>query len=365
MVSSFGNKFRITVFGESHGTGIGVVIDGLPPGEAIDLGELNRFMVRRAPGQRGTTPRKEKDTPEVLSGFRNGRTIGSALTMLIRNKDQRSEDYDLTIPRPSHADLNVHAKYGGHMDMRGSGPFSGRLTAPLCLAGGIAKQILARRGIHVGAHLAQIGAILDETWDLAEVTPEELQAIGSKNFPTISEAAADRMLDFLEGLKEEGDSVGGRIHCMATGVPGGLGEPNYMDFESHLAHLLFAVPGMRGVAFGRGFEAVAMRGSEHNDPIAPDGAGGFKTLTNNAGGIVGGITNGMPISFEVAMKPAASIGKTQSSVSLQTGETTELNVVGRHDPSIAVRAVPVIESALAIVILDFMEDYYGSGNLEK
>lgn len=365
MVSSFGNRFRITVFGESHGTGIGVVMDGLPPGEAIDFAELNRFMVRRAPGQRGTTPRKEKDTPEVLSGFLNGKTTGSAMTMLIRNKDQRSEDYDLEIPRPSHADLNVFNKYGGCMDMRGSGPFSGRLTAPLCLAGGIAKQILARRGIFVGAHLAQIGSIMDETWDPVEVSKEELEAMGGKNFPTVSEAAGNRMLDLLEELKEEADSIGGRIHCMAVGVPAGLGEPNYMDVESHLAHLLFAVPGMRGLAFGRGFEAVTMRGSEHNDPIVPDGQGGFKTRTNHAGGIVGGITNGMPISFEVAMKPAASIGKSQESVSLKTGEKAELNVVGRHDPSIAVRAVPVIEAALAIVILDFMEDYYGSGKLEK
>ncbi len=365
MVSSFGNRFKITVFGESHGIAIGVVIDGLPPGEELDLAALNRFMTRRAPGQRGTTPRKEKDTPEVLSGFVDGRTTGSAMTLIIRNRDHRSEDYDLEIPRPSHADLNVHNKYGGSMDMRGSGPFSGRLTAPLCLAGGIAKQILEKRGIIVGAHLQQIGNIQDDSWDLTKVTREELQAIAGKNFPTISERAALEMLDYLDWLKEEGDSAGGLIHCMATGVPPGLGEPNYMDFESHLAHLLFAVPGMRGVSFGRGFEAVTMKGSEHNDPIEPDGEGGYRTVTNNAGGIVGGITNGMPISFQVAMKPAASIGKAQDSVSLMTGERKELNVVGRHDPSIAVRAVPVIEAVLAIVILDFLEEYHGSGKLER
>lgn len=364
MHSSFGNNFRVTVFGESHGVGIGVVIDGLPAGEAIDFEELGRFMVRRAPGQRGTTPRKEKDIPEVLSGYVDGRTTGSAMTLIIRNKDQRSEDYVLDIPRPSHADLNVHYKFNGYMDMRGSGPFSGRLTAPLCLAGGIAKQILARRGITVGAHLAQIKDILDDTWDLVNVTPEELKSIGAKGFPTISEDAADRMLTYLEALKDEGDSVGGRIHCMAHGVPQGLGEPNYMSFESHLAHMLFSVPGMRGVSFGRGFAAVGMNGSEHNDPIVPTD-GGYKTATNNAGGIVGGITNGMPISFDVAMKPAASIGKSQTSISLSKGEPAVLNVVGRHDPSIAVRAVPVIESALAIVIMDFMEGYYGLGRIEK
>lgn len=365
MYSSFGNNFRVTVFGESHGIGIGVVIDGLPAGEELSLEELGRFMVRRAPGQRGTTPRREKDIPEILSGFVDGKTTGSAMTLLIRNQDQRSDDYVLDIPRPSHADLNAHLKFGGHMDMRGSGPFSGRLTAPLCLAGGIAKQILAKRGITVGAHLAQIGDILDDTWDLAQVTPAELSAIGKKNFPTISPDAADRMLTYLESLKEDGDSVGGRIHCMAHGVPQGLGEPNYMSFESHLAHMLFSVPGMRGVSFGRGFEAVRMNGSVHNDPIIPLEGGGYRTVTNNAGGIVGGITNGMPISFDVAMKPAASIGKTQQSVSLSRGGPSELNVVGRHDPSIAVRAVPVIEAALAIVIMDFMEGYYGLGRVEK
>ena len=364
MYSSVGNNFKVTIFGESHGIGIGVVIDGLPAGETLSLEELGRFMVRRAPGQRGTTPRVEKDIPEILSGFVDGKTTGSAMTLLIRNKDQRSDDYVLDIPRPSHADLNVHLKFGGNMDMRGSGPFSGRLTAPLCLAGGIAKQLLAKRGITIGAHLAQIKDILDDTWDLANVTPEELLAMGNRNFPTISERAAEEMLTYLEDLKDQGDSVGGRIHCMAHGVPQGLGEPNYMSFESHLAHLLFSVPGMRGVSFGRGFEAVGMNGSIHNDPIVKT-ADGYQTLTNNSGGIVGGITNGMPISFDVAMKPAASIGKTQQSVSLASGSSAVLNVVGRHDPSIAVRAVPVIESALAIVILDFMEGYYGLGRIEK
>ena len=359
MYSSFGNTFRITVFGESHGPGIGVVMDGLPPGEPVDMEALGAFMARRAPGQRGTTPRVERDLPEVLSGVVDGKLTGSAVAMIIRNNDQRPSDYITDIARPSHADLNVHTKYGGHMDMRGSGPFSGRLTAPLCLAGGIAKQLLARRGIAIGAHIAQLGDITDSTWDSERVTPEELLSIGGKSFPTNDSGTAGEMLDFLERLKDEQDSTGGRIRCMATGVPGGLGEPNYMGFESHLSHLLFCVPGMRGVTFGSGFDAVTMRGSEHNDPIELK-EGRVVTRTNHAGGIVGGITNGMPIVFDVAMKPTASIGKEQDTVTLGENRAVKLRTEGRHDPSIVVRAVPVIEACLAIVLLDFME--VGHGN---
>lgn len=362
MFSTFGQNIRITVFGESHGTGIGLVIDGLPAGESISVDELNRFMVRRAPGQRGTTPRKEKDTPEILSGVQNNVLTGSAVAMIIRNKDHRSDDYHTDIPRPSHADLNAYLKYGGHMDMRGGGPFSGRITAPLCMAGGIAKQILARRGVAIGAHLASVGPIEDKSWDPVQVRPEELESIGAKNFPAICPEAADAMLDFLDRLKDEEDSIGGRIRCMATGVPQGLGEPNYLGFESHLSHLLFAVPGVRGVQFGTGFQAAGMRGSVHNDPIVLS-EDGYRTSSNHAGGIVGGITNGMPVSFEVAMKPAASIGQPQRSVRLSNEETAELVIVGRHDPSIAVRAVPVIEACLALTVLDFMEGKNGiAGN---
>ncbi len=364
MFSTFGQNIRITVFGESHGTGIGVVMDGFPAGEAFSMEELNRFMARRAPGQRGTTPRKEKDTPEILSGVQNGVLTGSAVAMIIRNKDHRSDDYHSDIPRPSHADLNAFLKFKGFMDMRGGGPFSGRITAPLCLAGGIAKQILRRRGIHVGAHVAAIGPVEDDTWDAVEVTGDALESIAKKGFPTINTETGLFMLDYLDELKDAEDSVGGRIHCMATGVPQGLGEPNYLSFESHLAHLLFAVPGVRGVEFGTGFAAAAMRGSQHNDPIIQkDGV--YLTTTNHAGGIVGGITNGMPISFEVAMKPAASIGRKQQSVSLSEQKKKELFITGRHDPSIAVRAVPVIESCLALVLLDFMEGKNGSERSER
>lgn len=362
MFSTFGQNIRVTVFGESHGTGIGVVMDGFPAGEPLSVEELNRFMARRAPGQRGTTPRKEKDTPEILSGVQDGILTGSAVSMIIRNRDHRSDDYHIDIPRPSHADLNAHLKFGGHMDMRGGGPFSGRITAPLCMAGAVAKQILRRRGVHVGAHLATVGPICDESWDPVTVTPKELEAIAGRGFPSISPEIGERMLDFLDTLKEEEDSIGGRIHCMATGVPQGLGEPNYLGVESHLAHLLFAVPGVRGVEFGSGFAAAEMRGSEHNDPIIREGDR-YRTTTNHAGGIVGGITNGMPVSLEVAMKPAASIGRKQQSVSLSRKEEAELFIVGRHDPSIAVRAVPVIEACLALVLLDFMEGKNGfTGN---
>lgn len=358
MFSSFGMHVRTTVFGESHGVGIGVVIDGLPAGEAVDLDVLQRFLARRAPGQKGTTPRVERDRLEFISGLVDGKLTGSAVSAIIRNSDQRSDDYILDIPRPGHADLTVEQKFGGHMDMRGSGPFSGRLTAPLCIAGGIAKQLLERRGITVGAHLAVLDTIRDEAWDPVHVTAAQLNAMQNRSFPTISERAEEEMLTLLEALKEEGDSCGGIIRVVATGVPAGLGEPNYKGVESHLAQLFFAVPGMRGLSFGDGFAAVGMRGSEHNDPIRYED-GRYSTDTNHAGGVNGGITNGMPIVVTAAMKPTSSIAKPQNTVSFTKKEPVTLEVKGRHDPAIAVRAVPVLEAALALVILDFMEGTHG------
>ncbi|NLY73320.1 MAG: chorismate synthase [Tissierellia bacterium] len=362
MASTFGKKIVTTIFGESHGRGIGVVIDGLPPGEEIDMEELHGFLKRRAPGQSDyTTQRKEEDMPEFLSGLLGNTLTGSPVSAIIRNKDQRSSDYKniLDIPRPSHADYTAYIKYGGNMDMRGGGPFSGRITAPLCVAGGIALQILKRRGVHIAAHLLSAGEIEDCSWDLVTTQVEDLEALKSKDFPTISNESGRKMKAYLGELRQAGDSIGGLIECMAIGLPVGLGEPNYGGFESVLSAAIFSVPGVRGISFGTGFPAAKMKGSEHNDEFEILG-GQIRTKTNHGGGVTGGITNGMPIRFHVAMKPTSSISKPQESFSLTENIEKNLVIEGRHDPCIAVRAVPVIEAACALVILDLWEDYYGN-----
>lgn len=357
MTASLGSKVITTVFGESHGKGIGVVIDGLPPGEKIDMDELMEFLNRRAPGKSEyTTKRREEDRPEFLSGIINDTIVGSPVSAIIRNNDARSVDYNnlRDVPRPSHADFVSHIKYGGHMDMRGSGPFSGRITAPLCIAGGIALQILKRRGVTIAAHLSNIGGIEDESWDSVNARKEDLEKVSKKEFPVISEDSGDRMKELILKIREEGDSIGGEITCMALGLPVGLGEPNYSSFESMMARGIFSVPGIRGISFGTGFGATTMKGSKHNDEYELVD-GNVRTTTNHCGGVVGGITNGMPVIFKVGMKPASSISKPQKSFSITEGIETELLVEGRHDPCIAIRAVPVIEAMCALVILDLWE----------
>lgn len=361
MASSFGKKVVTTVFGESHGKGIGVVVDGFPPGEEIDLEELYKFMKRRAPGHTPySTMRKEEDIPEFLSGLVEGKTTGSPLSAIIRNKDQRSSDYKniLDIPRPSHADYNAYIKYGGHMDMRGGGPFSGRITAPLTLAGGIALQILKKRGVSIGAHLLSIGPIEDDIWSPIHTSPEDLARVREKEFPTISRVKGQRMKDHIEEVRMERDSAGGLIECMALGLPQGLGEPNYGSFESQLSAAIFSIPAVRGISFGKGFAASQMKGSEHNDEFELV-EGRVKTRTNNSGGIVGGISNGMPLLFTVAIKPTSSISKPQGSFSISENIEKELIIKGRHDPCIAPRALPVVEAVTALVILDLWEVSHG------
>ncbi|NLD18493.1 MAG: chorismate synthase [Tissierellia bacterium] len=356
MSSTIGKNIKISIFGESHGKAIGVVIDGLPSGEFIDMDELNVFLKRRAPGLSNlTTGRIEEDLPEFLSGVYNNRITGSPLAAIIQNKDQRSKDYSnlKDVPRPSHADYTSHLKYGDYVDMRGGGHFSGRLTAPLCVAGGIAKQILSRKNIHIGAHLSSVGKIEDKKWNPAHIELKELLSPGEKKLPVIDNEAGSKMEELILNLKKNLDSVGGVIECAAIGVPGGLGNPIFEGLENRIAKLVFGIPGVRGIEFGTGFEGTKMLGSQHNDPISIEG-GVVKTLTNHAGGINGGISNGMPIIFKVGMKPTASIGVEQDSFSISKKENVKLTIQGRHDPCIAIRAVPVLEAALAIILLDEM-----------
>ena len=363
MSSEFGNLLRIGVFGQSHGKAIGVTIHGLPAGEAIDLEELQQFLDRRKPGGRGglTTARKETDVPEFLSGLENGVTCGFPLCAVIKNADQHSKDYGELFdkPRPAHADYTAAVKWGGHADMRGGGHFSGRLTAPLCVAGGIAKQILSRRGIYVGAHLASVGREEDERFPL-HPTPALFDAIAAKDFPVIDDGAGSAMQAAILEARAELDSIGGTIECAAIGMPAGLGDPMFDGIENRLAVAMFGIPGLKGIEFGSGFAGSALRGSQNNDPFAMEN-GAVSARTNNAGGILGGITSGMPIVFRVAMKPTPSIARAQDTVSLSAKENTELQIHGRHDPCIAQRAVPVVEAVAAAVLLDIlMEGNHGT-----
>ena len=362
MSSDFGKTLRVGVFGESHGAAIGVTVDGLPAGERIDMDELQAFLDRRRPGKNPlSTMRRETDVPEFLSGLRDGVTCGTPLCAVIYNSDQHSADYAELAdkPRPSHADYTAWVKWRGQADMRGGGHFSGRLTAPLCVAGGIAGQILARRGIFVGAHLAAVGTEEDETFPL-HPTDELFRAVAAKPFPTLSDAAGERMQRVILDAREAQDSVGGIIECAAIGLPAGVGEPMFDGVENRLAAALFGIPAVKGVEFGAGFGSARLRGSENNDALRVEN-GRVVTETNRAGGILGGITNGMPLTLRVGIKPTPSIGQKQKTVSLFRMENTELTVHGRHDPCIAHRAVPVVEAVTACVLLDLLlEEHHGA-----
>ena len=355
MSSEFGNLLKISVFGQSHGKAIGVVVDGLPAGEIIDLEELNAFLSRRKPGKSPlSTARKESDTPIFLSGLENGITCGAPLCAVIENGDQHSSDYSelRDKPRPGHADYTAYVKWRDQADMRGGGHFSGRLTAPLCIAGGIARQILARRGVYVGAHLWSVGTERDTPFPLRP-TRELFEAVAAKPFPVLDDQAGERMQSLILEARQAQDSVGGVIECAATGMPAGLGDPMFGGVENRLASALFGIPAVKGVEFGDGFAAARARGSENNDPFRMED-GRVVTETNHAGGILGGITSGMPLVLRTAMKPTPSIARPQRTVSLSAGADAELVIHGRHDPCIAHRAVPVVEAVTAAVLLDLL-----------
>ena len=355
MSSEFGNILKVSVFGQSHGKAIGVNIDGLPAGEPIDPEELNAFLDRRKPGKSPlSTARKESDTPVFLSGLENGVTCGFPLCAIIENNDQHSSDYSELAdkPRPSHADYTARVKWGGHADTRGGGHFSGRLTAPLCIAGGIAKQLLARRGIFVGAHLAAVGTENDAPFPL-HPTAELFGAIAAKPFPVVDDEAGERMQALILEARQNLDSVGGIIECAAIGLPAGLGDPMFDGVENRLAAALFGIPAVKGVEFGLGFGSARLHGSENNDPFTVEN-GAVVTASNRAGGILGGITTGMPVTLRTAIKPTPSISRPQQTVSLSAMENAELVIRGRHDPCIAHRAVPVVEAVTAAVLLDLL-----------
>ena len=355
MSSEFGKILKVSVFGQSHGKAIGVVVDGLPAGEAVDLEALNAFLDRRKPGKNPlSTARKEADTPVFLSGLEDGKTCGAPLCAMIENADQHSKDYRELAdkPRPGHADYTAAVKWGGHADMRGGGHFSGRLTAPLCIAGGIAKQILARRGIYIGAHLASVGHARDMLFPLYP-TAELFDAVAAKPLPVLNDHAWETMQAAILAAKEDLDSVGGTVECAAIGLPAGLGDPMFEGVENRLAAALFGIPAVKGVEFGDGFHAATRLGSENNDAFTMED-GQVRAESNHAGGILGGITTGMPLVLRVAVKPTPSIGKPQKTVSLSAMENTDLTIHGRHDPCIAHRAVPVVEAVTAAVLLDLL-----------
>ncbi len=353
-----GERLSLEIYGGSHEKLIGVRLHGIAAGVRIDRDALARFMARRAPGrEKFSTPRVEGDAVEFLSGVDGDICTGGEIHAVIRSTNTRSSDYSKfkDTPRPSHADYVASVKYGDSVNMAGGGPFSGRMTAPLCIAGGIALGILAEHGISIGAHLLSVGDAHDTPFDAVNVSPECLESIKTKPFPTLSDEAGERMGNAILEAKADGDSVGGVIEIAATGLPIGLGGPLFEGLESRISALAFGVPAVRGIEFGLGFSAAGMRGSEHNDPFAVSD-GRIVTKTNNAGGIVGGISNGMPLIFRVAMKPTPSISKEQESVSLSRMEAAKLNIGGRHDPCVAVRAVPVFEAVAALAILDAMEE---------
>ena len=349
MSSTFiGQKLRLSIFGQSHSEAIGMTLDGLPAGIEIDPDELQRFLNRRAPGQNDwSTPRKEEDRPDFLCGLKDGFTCGAPLTAVIHNNNTRPKDYSqLKItPRPGHADYTAEVKYRGFQDYSGGGHFSGRLTAPLCIAGGVVRQELRRHNIAVDARIAAIAGIRDESAFEASVA--------DKAFPVVDDKIGEQMRAAIQNAREDGDSVGGVIECVVRGLPVGVGEPMFDGVENQIARLVFAVPAVKGVEFGAGFEAAKLRGSENNDPfLVKDGR--IETAANHAGGILGGITNGMPLVFRAAVKPTPSISRAQQSVNLSTMEPQELRVTGRHDPCIVPRAVPVIEAAAALAVYDLI-----------
>lgn len=356
MTFDFGKKLKINVFGASHAPEIGVVIEGMPKGEAFDSDELYAFMKRRAPGNDAfSTPRKEADLPEFLSGVEDGITTGETIKAIIRNTNVRSKDYGnlAFVPRPGHADYTAFVKYDGKEDMRGGGKFSGRLTAPICIAGGIAKQILAKKGIFIGAHIASVHGIEDDCFNPTDVNFSDFENVWSKAFPVINNEKGTLMQEEILKYKEMLNSVGGTVECAIIGMPAGIGEPMFYGVENQIASAIFAIPAVKGIEFGAGFGASLLTGKENNDEYYLDD-GQVKTKTNNSGGILGGITNGMPVTFKVAFKPTPSIALPQNSVDLSENKETVLEIKGRHDPCIVQRAVPVVEAVAALVVYDML-----------
>ena len=357
MSSTYGDKIKISVFGESHGNGIGVVIDGLPAGVKIDMDRVLVQMSRRAPGKDKTaTPRKEADLPKVLSGMLGDTLTGAPLCAVIENTNTRSSDYGnlLSCPRPGHSDYTAFVKYNASNDIRGGGHFSGRITAPIVFAGAICRQILEQKGIKIAAHIKSIGNVCDDSFNPVCIDDELIEKLNNSTFALINDGAEEKMRECVEDARMNLDSTGGTIECAVTGIDAGFGEPMFDGVEGVIAKAVFGVPAIKGIEFGKGFELAKMRGSQSNDPFEyKDGK--VVTTTNNCGGILGGITNGMPIVFTAAVKPTPSISQKQRTVDLQTKQNTTLEIQGRHDPCIVPRAVPVIEAVTAVAIINIID----------
>lgn len=351
-----GNKIKITIFGQSHSTAIGAVIDGLPAGFRPDMESIEKFMKRRAPGlDRFSTKRNEADSVEIISGLADGATCGAPICAVIKNSDTKSKDYEnlKLVPRPGHADFAAYERYAGNNDIRGGGQFSGRMTAPLCFAGALCMQILKEKGIFIGAHIESVHGIKDKRFSETLLTPEELLEPAEKTFPVINDDCGNKMIEEIDTAREAGDSVGGCVECAILGMPSGIGGPLFEGIEGRISQNVFAIPAVKGIEFGAGFEVASMYGSENNDEFFDDN-GTIKTKSNNHGGILGGISSGMPIIFRAAFKPTPSIAKEQNSINLVTHESEKLIIKGRHDPCILKRAVPVVEAAAAVTILDML-----------
>lgn len=363
MRNTFGQNVSVTLFGESHGAAVGVVVDGLAPGLKIDEEFIARRLSLRRPQLKSDTARREKDEFRILSGVKDGFSTGSPLALIIPNEDTRSGDYGeiSALPRPSHADYAAHVKYGGFEDYRGGGHFSGRITAAIVAAGAILLQALENKGVTIGSHILSCGGVSDERFSLAPAA--EIARLKDEIFPVLSTKKREEMLSAILSASAENDSAGGTIETAVCGLPPGLGEPWFDSVEGVLSHALFSLGGVKGVEFGAGFALANMRGSEANDEFYVNGNGKILTRTNHSGGVNGGITNGMPIIFTCAVKPTASISKPQNTVNMQTHENAILTLKGRHDPAIVRRICPVIDSVTAFVICDFIAARYGTNAL--
>lgn len=356
MSGTWGKNFKLSIFGESHGEGIGILIDGIKPGIEIDMDRINLEMDRRKPGKNKlSTPRKENDEVKILSGFFNGRTTGTPLCAFIQNGNQHSGDYSelKKMMRPGHADYTGNIKYNGFNDYRGGGHFSGRLTAPLVFAGAVAKQIIEKYGIIVASHILKIDNIEDNSFDYTYINSETADKLSKSDFPVLDDSKGKIMQEYILKCREEKDSAGGVIEAVILNPMACLGSPFFDSFESVLSHLLFSIPAVKGVEFGEGFSFAQMKGSQANDEFFYDN-GNVKTRTNNNGGILGGITDGMPIVFKTVVKPTPSIGKKQNTIDIEEKQNCILEIKGRHDPCIVQRAVPVIEAAAAIATLELI-----------
>lgn len=356
MSCNFGSKIKLTIFGQSHSQAIGCVLDGIPAGIKLDTDRIEAFMARRAPGKNKiSTARKEADTPRIISGVVDGVTCGAPICAIIENSDTRSGDYDKlrSLPRPGHSDYAAFMKHNGFNDIRGGGNFSGRLTAPLCFAGAVCIQILESRGIHIGAHISSIAQIDDCKFDAVGVTKENFDSVKSKLLPVIDDTKGEEMIAAIDAARSDGDSVGGTVECAVIGLPAGIGDPIFDGIENQISRIVFGIPAVKGIEFGSGFDGSRLRGSENNDAFTCTN-GEIKTVTNNHGGILGGITSGMPVIFRCAFKPTPSIAKQQQTVNLSTGENEIFTVGGRHDPCVVQRAVPCVEAAAALAIADYI-----------